>query len=221
MNLPGWFFAVIAFGMLVGCSDDEEPLQPLPEGTLSGLVTDSQGNAVAGAFINFEYTVLVGDQIVSSPLSASTLVCDSTVTVVIFNHQSGLVRTLDLEDDCVWDGRDSNGDFVPDGPYRYRLTKGEDESETWFVLVQGSLSTRASTFVVTTGQDGRYSLDLADLPIWNVYPGPTEGEATGDYSFGPETAVYAFRGDGTTNHGRTVIGLGSREVPVVVNLTIQ
>lgn len=117
MNLPGWFFAVIAFGMLVGCSDDEEPLQPLPEGTLSGLVTDSQGNAVAGAFINFEYTVLVGDQIVSSPLSASTLVCDSTVTVVIFNHQSGLVRTLDLEDDCVWDGRDSNGDFVPDGPY--------------------------------------------------------------------------------------------------------
>ena len=141
------------------------------------------------------------------------------VTIEIFNHQNRLIRTLDLEDNCLWYGRDSNGNFVPDGPYRYQFTNDEGTFDSWLMIVS-AVFTRATTFVVTTGQDGRYSLDLADLPIWNIYPGPTEGQYTGDYSFGPELAVYAFRGDGSTDHGRKIIGIGSPKIPVVVNLTI-
>ena len=52
-------------------------------------------------------------------------------------------------------------------------------------------------------------------------PGPTGSDVTGDYSFGPEIAVYAFPGDGSTIHGRKLIEIRSPDIPMIVNLTIR
>jgi len=164
MNLPRWFFSVLTlaflpFGILgaQGCSDDEEPLQPLPEGTLSGLVTDSSGDPVAGAFINFEYTILVGDQVIWTPAGSDIFHPPEgpPATVEIYDHQGRLLRTLETEGDTIsWDGLDSQGNLVPDGPYLYRLIPDDGEAfDKWLMIVHESVSNRANSFVVRSRSD--------------------------------------------------------------------
>jgi hypothetical protein len=212
-------FAFVVLGV-PGCSDDEESLQPIPQGSLSGLVTDSGGSPVAGAFINLSYTVLVGDQVVSTPLSTSMTCVPGANPMEVYDHQGRLVRDLSAEGLCGWDGLDSEGNPMPDGPYQLRLTVEDDVIESWFILVHGSLPHRAVTALVKANQDGIYTLHLADLPIWKTYPGPTEGQFVGDYSFGPEVGVHAFRGDGTTNNGTRHVAIATPRVPVTADLTI-
>ncbi len=133
-----------------------------------------------------------------------------------------MLRTLETEGDIIsWDGLDSRGNLVPDGPYLYRLIPDDgDTFDKWLMVVHESVSNRANSFVVRSGQDGTYSLLMSDLPIWKTYPGPTGSDVTGDYSFGPEIAVYAFPGDGSTILGRKLIEIRSPDIPVTVNLLI-
>lgn len=220
-----WVLALLAVSFLAACSEDDDVLPPLPRATLSGRVTDAGGSPVAGAFINFEYTVLFNGDVILEPAATGTPSGDigpgGPFTLEIFDHNGRFIRRIEGDGGGIiqWNGRDEAGNLVPEGPYRYVLTvEGQDPAVRW-IIVTTPPEERKETRVVTTGGDGRYSLPLGELPVWMTIPGGIDG-VSGEFTFGSRLAVYAFRGDGTSDHDRKIVEIATPNVPVVVDLSI-
>jgi hypothetical protein len=222
--------AVVALLPLAGCSDSETP-----PGSLTGIVTEADGTPIAGARINLGYTVtLNADTLAVPPLSASvgplTIGCDSTATLTVLDHLDRVIWTWTLGDSCdevAWDGTNEDGEFVPDGPYRYVLetqtTGGVKVLEHWIILVDQSLPRRSLTAVATADAAGIFEIPYPEIPIWKGYPvsvsGP-DGVESGDAVFENTFQVYAFRGDGSTAHAQATVTVENRYRSTQVELIL-
>lgn len=219
--------AVAAVG-LSGCNSTEPTW-----GSLTGTVTDAEGTPLAGARVNLGYTLLLGgDTLAVPPLSRNvgplTIQPDSNAVLTVFDHLGREVWTATGGDTFYWDGKDLDGHYVPDGPYRYTLVvpreEGEQTSERWIVFIQSSLEARALTAVATTGDDGTFEIPYPEIPIWGTYEFTTTNEAgdvtSGEAVFDKTVKIYAFRGDGTLAYGSQSVRVEDRSRPTHVDLVI-
>lgn len=208
-----------------GCGDTAT--QPQAYGILSGLVLDAAGAPVAGAFVNFGYTVTVGpDTIAVPPASVAahslgiqiplTLPSDvDSLVLVISDHLGRRVRRIafDPASLLIWDGTDDAGRPVPDGPYEFVLSgyqNGEEiyHRESWTIFLRNA--GRETVAKVKTDQRGVFRMPLYELPIWEPYPIVVSydvGSDTLQAVFGHDVVAYAYRGDGSTVHARLPLTL--------------
>lgn len=208
-----WFAVAVAATGLLGCNDGGPNWS-----ALSGTVTDADGTPLAGARINLGYTLLMGaDTLAVPPLSHEfgplAVQPDSNSVLTVFDHLGRMVWTAEGGQSIYWNGKDLDGQYVPDGPYRYTLLvhndQGEKTLERWIVLIRSDLQTRSQTALATTGDDGSFEIPYPEIPIWKPYPFTTANEAgepiSGDVTFDKTVKIYAFRGDGTMAYGSRIV----------------
>jgi hypothetical protein len=221
---------VVAFTLaLAGCSDSSPTL-----GSLTGTVTDAQGSPIAGAYVNLAYTVTWDGQILTEPPSSpapapGSLGEDGWLGIWVRDHQNRLVWSRGESDPAWWPVVDLNGDPVPDGPYRFIFAKYQGGvatlvTDAWDILARHTLSQRSLVAQATTDETGSFTIPYGDLPIGESHPyvivDKAEVAHTADAVYGNTVEVYAFRGDGTTDHGQASVTVDSQYKSVHVDLVI-
>lgn len=201
-----------------GCGDNGSFIPPgFPTGVLEGLVIDIDGQPVPDAFINFGYTVLIAGDTVSTPAAPFDIGDPDSVKIEIYDHLGREI--LSSLPDPHWDGTDSAGNVVDDGPYLivFRIYEGvvERRIERWFVVVREDPAVKSTVAKVRTDAHGRFRLPFFELPIWQDYP--TE---QGAITFGHDVVIYAFRGDGSTTFARDVLELNEDLSSISVTLVL-
>jgi len=214
---------------LIGCSDSSPTL-----GSLTGTVTDSQGTPIAGAIINLGYTVRWNGVILTTPPSSpapvpESLGHDGWPGIWIRDHRNRLVWVRTESDQLGWSGIDLNGDPVPDGPYHFLIAWFTDGHPTrvndfWDILSRRTMSERSLVAQATSDDLGNFVIPYPDLPIWKSYPfviyDKSDTPVTDDAIYDHTVEVYAFRGDGTTDHGQASVTVDSQYKSVHVDLVI-
>jgi hypothetical protein len=203
---------LLALSPLAACRNDTTA-PGSPDWTLTGRVIDARGDPVPGAFVNIGYTVLTdGDTVWTPPAAApappfSPTVLDS-FQITIYDHRGRKIWNMSSSADinqAFWPGTDLDGTPVPDGPYRYVLTAYPDgisrTLEHWLAIAR-DIAGRTKVADTVADAHGRFSIPASYLPIWETYSNPPSTIA-----FGTGIALYAFRGDGSVEHGRMSLDL--------------
>jgi hypothetical protein len=243
-HVPRLTLAVAAL-ILVGC-ETNSPIAPpghetVPKlqrpGTLVGRVTDAAGQPLPGAIVNFGYTVLAGTDTIGRPPDPAprpgveAVISPDSMEVTIDDFRgrpvNHLFYTAEDQGGVLWDGTDATGARVPDGPYRLHLTAWKDGEvsrfESWLLVGWNAPESRVAVVAARADERGRFSMNLADLPLWSTYP-VTLALPSGVDSlvthYDPRVYVYAYRGDGSLTHARQSVRIEDEDGRYRVDLRL-
>jgi len=139
-----------------------------------------------------------------------------------------LLYTAEDQGGVLWDGTDVAGAGVPDGPYRLHLAAWKDGEanriDSWLFLSWDAPSARAEVVATRADDAGCFSVDLADLPLWDSYTVPDPSRDLDSLPmhlhYDSEVYVFAYRGDRSLPHARKGVRIEDGDGHYTVDLRI-
>jgi len=162
---------------LVSCSDDSNPVKSTTQPLFSVSLQDTNGAPVSGWIVGSINHPIDGGIVVDAkkpcPYSdiSFSLAETSEWTLTIYDYNGDQVKAFSGLS-VSWDGDDENGDPVPSGFYRYRLTANAFSDEKWMVLEMGA--DLQSTILGELDSNGYFSTNNIALFPGLITPQPIE-----------------------------------------------